>query len=98
MLDRKKLLRNWRNIVGHLRKMRKIVTGYLSVVASPKDDLDRVAMTANILDTSEHEVFLKAARRWNFDDRTADADFINYINRDYVPFYVRHYTREVCND
>ena len=59
-------------------------------------DGERVVLSANLLDTSEFEIFRRAHTYWHdqvVDDKTLEKEFSQYLTLGQAPPWVRHYTR-----
>jgi len=59
-------------------------------------DGERVVLSANLLDTSEFEIFRHAWQEWfghPADKRTLESEFSSYLYLGSAPPWVRHYTR-----
>jgi len=59
-------------------------------------DGERVVLSANLLDTSEFEIFRRAHTYWHereVDDNTLEQEFSQYLHLGQAPPWVRHYTR-----
>ncbi len=59
-------------------------------------DGERVVLSANLLDTSEFEIFRRAHTYWHeceVDDQALEQEFSQYLHLGQAPPWVRHYTR-----
>ncbi len=59
-------------------------------------DGERVVLSANLLDTSEFEIFRRAHNYWHervVDDKALEQEFSRYLFSGQAPPWVRHYTR-----
>lgn len=71
------------------------------MTTSNTDDRIQVIQTASVLGVSEFGVFERAYRGWYREDgetRTLESHFVNYLFHGNIPFWVRHYVREFCNE
>jgi len=63
-------------------------------------DGERVVLSANLLDTSEFEIFRHAYQDWfgrSVDDKTLEGEFSCYLFLGQAPPWVRHYTRTLLH-
>jgi hypothetical protein len=64
-------------------------------------DRIQVIQTASALGVSEFGVFERAYRSWYREDaetRALESHFVTYLFHGNIPFWVRHYVREYCNE
>ena len=67
-------------------------------IRTKRADAADVSHTAGLLDTSEFQLFQMAYRSWHgydADERLVEGYFVSYLYYDDVPFWVRHFVRQV---
>ncbi len=64
-------------------------------------DGERVVLSANLLDTSEFEIFRRAYLEWygrDLDTKALGAEFSVYLHTSQAPPWVRHYSRNLLQE
>jgi len=64
-------------------------------------DGERIVLSANLLETSEFEIFRLAYRDWfgsDAQDPNLEAEFSHYLIQTQSPPWVRHYTRRLLQN